>query len=65
MGDHEIQRYATVFPYDLILLDEGLKYLGFRIKPNQYKKEDWTWVLEKIEKGQMYGATDGFLEQEY
>ena len=29
--------------------DEGLKYLGFRLKPNYYRKEDWNWILEKLE----------------
>ena len=51
MEDHEIQRYATLFPSELILLDEGLKYLGFGPKPNQHKKEDRTWLLAKLEKG--------------
>ena len=50
MGDHEFQIYATLFPYDLIMLDEGLKYVGFRLKSNYYKKEDWTWLLAKLEK---------------
>jgi hypothetical protein len=27
-----------------------LKYLGFNLKPNDYKKEDWLWLLKKLEK---------------
>jgi hypothetical protein len=31
-------------------LEEGLKYLGFVLKPNDYRKEDWKWLLKKMEK---------------
>jgi hypothetical protein len=31
-------------------LDEGLKYLGFQLKPNDYRKFDWLWLIEKLEK---------------
>jgi len=31
-------------------LEEGLKYLGFHLKPNDYKKPDWMWLLEKLDK---------------
>jgi hypothetical protein len=27
-----------------------LKYLGFVLKPNDYRKEDWIWLLKKLEK---------------
>ena len=37
------------FPYPYFSLDDGIKYLGFRLKPNCYKKEDWTWLLAKLE----------------
>ena len=40
MEDLEIQRYSTLFPFELKFLEEGLKYLGFKLKPNHYKKED-------------------------
>jgi hypothetical protein len=28
----------------------GMKYLGFHLKPNNYKKVDWLWLIEKLEK---------------
>jgi hypothetical protein len=31
-------------------LEQGLKYLGFFLKPNQYKKCDWQWLIAKVEK---------------
>ena len=27
-----------------------MKYLGFYLKPNNYQKEDWIWLLKKVEK---------------
>ena len=27
-----------------------MKYLGFRLKPNNYRKHDWDWLLDKMEK---------------
>ena len=31
-------------------LDDGVKYLGFFLNMNGYKKGDWNWLLHKIEK---------------
>jgi hypothetical protein len=30
-------------------LNEGIKYLGFNLKPDCYKKEDWAWLIRKVE----------------
>jgi hypothetical protein len=30
-------------------LDEGVKYLGFNLKPDKYKKSDWAWLIQKVE----------------
>jgi len=38
------------FPFQVETMDRGLKYLGFLLKPNNYLKEDWMWLLGKIEK---------------
>jgi hypothetical protein len=29
---------------------DGLKYLGFNLKENNYSKKDWQWLYSKIEK---------------
>jgi len=42
--------YGEVFPYEQQDLDLGLKYLGFQLKPNKYKKEDWSWLIAKLER---------------
>jgi hypothetical protein len=40
----------TDFNINIEPLDQGLKYLGFSLKPNNYKVSDWTWLLKKIDK---------------
>jgi hypothetical protein len=34
-----------LFPYNLVDLDVGLKYLGFQLKINLYKTSDWQWLI--------------------
>jgi hypothetical protein len=46
----EVQFYKGIFPYLENPLDEGLKYLGFHLKPNFYTKADWNWLLTKLDK---------------
>ena len=31
-------------------ISEGLKYLSFYLKPNDYRKIDWKWLIGKLEK---------------
>jgi hypothetical protein len=50
MEDEEIIFYQSLFPFEVKDIDSGLKYLGFQLKPNCYKKSDWTWLIEKLEK---------------
>eukprot|EP00253_Pinus_taeda_P028493 PITA_28493 len=38
------------FPFQATDLMEGLKYLGFRLKPDGYKIANWTWLITKVEK---------------
>ena len=38
------------FPFTTSGLDEGLKYLGFYLKANLYQKQDWFWLVGKVEK---------------
>lgn len=39
----------TFCPLEKLEIGEGLKYLGFLIKPNNYLKADWTWNIVTIE----------------
>jgi hypothetical protein len=41
---------TSVFNIKIECLDQGMKYLGFFLKPNSYRVNDWLWLLKKIEK---------------
>jgi hypothetical protein len=41
---------TSVFDIKIENLDQGMKYLGFFLKPNKYRVNDWLWLLKKIEK---------------
>jgi hypothetical protein len=38
-----------LFQFDYKDLSEGFKYLGYFLKPDSYKAEDWQWLIEKFE----------------
>eukprot|EP00253_Pinus_taeda_P024814 PITA_24814 len=42
-------RLHSVLPFQPSTLELPFKYLGFWLKPNDYKKEDWNWLIAKIE----------------
>jgi hypothetical protein len=41
---------TTKLPFRVFYLHDGLKYLSFQLKPNNYRKTDWGWLITKIEK---------------
>ena len=47
---HESQLALQLFPYSVHPLDQGLKYLGYWIKPISPKIADWIWLVAKLEK---------------
>eukprot|EP00253_Pinus_taeda_P017405 PITA_17405 len=40
---------SSLFPFQIQALESPFKYLGFWLKSNAYKKEDWNWLIEKLE----------------
>ena len=50
LNKDEEQELLTLFPFNIERLEEGLKYLGFFLKPNNYRKQDRVWLLVKLEK---------------
>jgi hypothetical protein len=40
----------AVFDIKIEILDQGMKYLGFFLKLNNYRVNDWMFLLKKIEK---------------
>jgi hypothetical protein len=50
MEAEEIRYFAALLPFHVMNLDEGMKYLGFYLKPNNHRKADWLWLIAKLEK---------------
>lgn len=42
-------QFSSYFPYEMCSMGSLFKYLGFWLKPNDYRKEDWSWLIAKIE----------------
>ena len=40
LREEERLEFLRIFPYNCDGLDDGLKYTGFHLKPNSYKKQD-------------------------
>jgi hypothetical protein len=41
---------SSAFNIQIVSLDQGIKYLGFFLKPNNYKVNECIWLIQKIEK---------------
>ena len=50
LEDPEMLILEENFNFQIRALDEQVKYLDFFLKPNDYRKADWYWLLAKIEK---------------
>lgn len=50
LEDGFLNHLKDLFPYDVINLDSSIKYLCLYLKPNSYLKEDWCWLVRKLEK---------------
>jgi hypothetical protein len=50
MEEEEIGIYRSFFPFEIREFNASLKYLGFHLKPNSYRKTDWLWMIAKLEK---------------
>ena len=56
----EVVDYKNLLDIKEMRLVEGLKYLGFMLKPLDYRVKDWSWLLKKCEKGSPTGVCIGF-----
>jgi hypothetical protein len=50
LDDSTTTLYKTLFPFPLQDLQQGIKYMGFQLKVNNYKKRDRSWLVSKLEK---------------
>ena len=39
----------NLIPTQKIRMKDGIKYLGFHLKPDFYRKEHWSWLIRNIE----------------
>lgn len=40
-----LDQMVGLFPFKFSRLKEGIKYIGFFLKPDGYTKKEWRWVL--------------------
>jgi hypothetical protein len=48
--DTDLVSYKALFPFNFVDLNAGFRYLGYFLKPTNYRVEDWRWLLQKFEK---------------
>jgi len=48
--DQTLTQIQDIFGISSTLLDNGFKYLGFFLKPNNYEIVDWLWIFQRVEK---------------
>jgi len=46
---HELDILKATFLYNFLDLSAGFRYLGYFLKNDRYKKEDWQWLIAKYE----------------
>lgn len=44
------ERIRDFFPYLVTSLDDGFKYLGYSLKSDKYRKKDWLWLWERLDR---------------
>ena len=47
---HDLHLLMNIYTFPIRNLDDGIKYLGFPLNPNDYWKKDWDWLVTRIEK---------------
>ena len=63
LEDRDLRYMMGFFPIQEVEISKGIKYLGFFIKPNRYRKSDWKWLIGKLEKRLMIWSNKWLLRQ--
>jgi hypothetical protein len=50
LESYRLSIFEDLFGIPLFPLENGLRYLGFNLKPNDYRVVDWIWLVQKLEK---------------
>ena len=48
ISQEAISSIGNIFSFPWKPLDEGLTYLGFHLRPNNYRYDDWAWLVKKF-----------------
>lgn len=49
-NENLLSHVRLLFPFNVTPLDSGVRKLGYYLKLNAYTKEDWHWLLKKVDK---------------
>ena len=49
MEDSEVINLQNIFSFPVDRIENGMKYLGFHLKPCRYLIRDWDWMIIKVE----------------
>ena len=50
IDDETREGINAYLPSKMEHIDEGFKYLGYRLKPTSYGTKDWRWLTKSFEK---------------
>ena len=50
LDESELITIQNIFTFPVTKLENGLKYLGFHLKPCRYLIKDWDWLVAKAKK---------------
>jgi len=48
MKEETQRKSLETFPFNAVSFEEGVKYLGFDLKPNDYKNKECLWLPKNI-----------------
>ncbi len=49
-----LDQILLLFPVEVQNIEKALKYLEYWLKPNNYRIQDWNWLITKLEKQIMH-----------
>lgn len=49
LAREEVRRVSLVLNFEVKSLEDSFKYLGFYLKPDNYRIKDWQWILVKLD----------------
>jgi hypothetical protein len=50
LSDTELLTFKTVLPFSFFSLNEGFRYLGYRLLPRASSSTDWSWLVAVFER---------------